>query len=103
MCLKTDNQVGEVVSRGEWGGGGRGGGIAMGRGRGGGTASFRLPQPSLRGEVRIRDFPNHATFREKGAKLACTDKLGFFLSLTLCNKANFDTNHLMMILVHYIF
>ena len=23
----------------------------------------------------IRDFPNHATFREKGAKLACADKL----------------------------
>ena len=38
----------------------------------------------------IRDFPDHATFREKGAKLACADKLGVFLSLTLCNKANFD-------------
>ena len=37
------------------------------------------------------DFPDHATFREKGAKLACADKLGVFLSLTLCNKANFDT------------
>ena len=24
----------------------------------------------------IRDFPDHATFREKGAKLACADKLG---------------------------
>ena len=36
----------------------------------------------------IRDFPDHATFREKGVKLACADKL--FLSLTLCNKANFD-------------
>ena len=40
----------------------------------------------------IRDFPDHATFREKGAKLACADKLGVFLSLTLCNKANFESN-----------
>ena len=39
---------------------------------------------------KIRDFPDHATFREKGAKLACADKLGDFHSLTLCNKANFD-------------
>ena len=38
----------------------------------------------------IGDFPDHATFREKGAKLVCADKLGVFLSLTLCNKANFD-------------
>ena len=38
----------------------------------------------------IRDFPDHATFRENGAKLARADKLGVFLSLTLCNKANFD-------------
>ena len=38
----------------------------------------------------LRDFPDHATFREKGAKLAFADKLGVFLSLTLCNKANFD-------------
>ena len=49
---------------------------------------------SIRGGWRevgtIRDFPDHATFREKGAKLACADKLGHFLSLTLCNKANFD-------------
>ena len=30
----------------------------------------------------IRDFPDHATFREKGAKLACADKLGVFLVLT---------------------
>ena len=37
----------------------------------------------------IRDFPDHVTFREKGAKLACADKLGVFLSLTLCKKANF--------------
>ena len=42
------------------------------------------------GGYPIRDFPNHATFREKGAKLACADKLGVFLSLTLCNKANFN-------------
>ena len=38
----------------------------------------------------IRDFPDHATFRENGAKLACAEKLGVFLSLTLCNKANFN-------------
>ena len=38
----------------------------------------------------ITDFPDHATFREKGAKLACADKLGAFLSLTLCKKANFE-------------
>ena len=38
----------------------------------------------------IRDFPDNATFREKGAKLACADKLGVFLSVTLCNKAIFD-------------
>ena len=41
-------------------------------------------------DLRIRDFPDHATFREKGAKLACADKLGVFHYLTLCNKANFD-------------
>ena len=40
--------------------------------------------------VTIRDYPDHATFREKGAKLACADKLGVFLSLTLCKKANFE-------------
>ena len=38
----------------------------------------------------IRDFPDHATFREKGVKVACADKLGVVLSLTLCNKANFE-------------
>ena len=38
----------------------------------------------------IRDFPDHATFREKGAKLDCADKLGVFLSLTPCIKSNFD-------------
>ena len=31
----------------------------------------------------------YATFREKGATLACTDQLGVFLSLTLYNKPNF--------------
>ena len=48
----------------------------------GGTEGF--------GVVLTRDFPDHATFREKGAKLAYADKLGVFLSLTLCNEANFD-------------
>ena len=37
-----------------------------------------------------KNLPDHATFMEKDAKLACADKLGVFLSLTLCNKANFD-------------
>ena len=45
-----------------------------------------FPQPAL----TIRDFPDHANFREKGATLACADKHGGFLSLTLCNKADFD-------------
>ena len=45
---------------------------------------------TLRVRLVIRDFPDHATFREKGAKLACADKLGGFLSLTLCKKANFE-------------
>ena len=40
--------------------------------------------------VPIKDFPDHAAFREKGATLACADKLGVFLSLTLCKKANFE-------------
>ena len=44
----------------------------------------KSPQP------QIKDCPDHATFRENGAKLACVDKLGVFLSLTLCNKANFE-------------
>ena len=40
---------------------------------------------------RIRkDFPDQAIFREKGAKLASANKLGVFLSLSQCNKANFD-------------
>ena len=38
----------------------------------------------------IRDFPDHATFRDKGAKLTCADKLGVFFYLTLCNEAKFD-------------
>ena len=42
------------------------------------------------GWMTIRDFPDHATFREKGAKLACADKLGVFLSLSICKKANFE-------------
>ena len=42
------------------------------------------------GLIPIRDFPDHATFRGKGAKLACADKLGVFLSLTLCKRANFE-------------
>ena len=51
---------------------------------------FRIPAYGFLRCLSIRDFPDHATFREKGAKLACADKLRIFLSLTLCNKANFD-------------
>ena len=38
----------------------------------------------------IREIPDHATFREKENTLGWLDKLGGFLSLTLCNLANFD-------------
>ena len=38
----------------------------------------------------IRDFPDHATFREMGAKLVSADNLGVFLCMTLCNNANFE-------------
>ena len=56
------------------------------------SPSPALTIPKSEGErlCIIRDFPDHATFREKGAKLDCVDKLGVFLSLTLCIKANFD-------------
>ena len=37
----------------------------------------------------IRDFPDHATFREKSVTIGLSDKLMDFLSLILCNKANF--------------
>ena len=37
--------------------------------------------------VTIREIPDHATFRGKGAISAWLDKLGLFLSLALCNKA----------------
>ena len=56
--------------------------------RGGGSQYKKCP--CLLHVTPIRDFPDHATFREKGAKLACADKLGVFLSLTLCKKANFE-------------
>ena len=38
----------------------------------------------------IREIPDHATFRVKGANLAWLDKLGGCLSLALCNLAKFD-------------
>ena len=38
----------------------------------------------------IREIPDHATFRGKGANTGWLDKLGLFPSLVLCNKANFD-------------
>ena len=38
----------------------------------------------------LREIPDHATFREKGHTLGWLDKLVFFLSLALCNLANFD-------------
>ena len=39
---------------------------------------------------QIREIPDHATFRVKGANLAWLDKLGGCLSLGLCNLAKFD-------------
>ena len=48
-----------------------------------------------RNDQSIRDFPDHATFREKAAKLVFADKLGVFLSLTLCKKAKFEYLSLM--------
>ena len=38
----------------------------------------------------IREIPDHATFREKVHLLSWLEKLGGFLSLALCNQANFD-------------
>ena len=38
----------------------------------------------------LREIPDHATFRGKGANTGWLDKLGLFPSLVLCNKANFD-------------
>ena len=38
----------------------------------------------------IREIPDHATFRVKGANLAWLDKLGGCLSLALCNLTKFD-------------
>ena len=38
----------------------------------------------------IREIPDHATFREKEHTLGWLDKLGGFLSLSLCNLTNFD-------------
>ena len=35
----------------------------------------------------IRDFPDHATSHEKSVTTGLVDKLGGFLSLTLCNNA----------------
>ena len=52
-------------------------------------STISLTSKCLQASAGIRDFPDHATFWEKGAKLACADKLGVFLSLTLCNKVNF--------------
>ena len=51
------------------------------------TLRFKLPTTLTQ---TIWDVPDHTTFREKGAKLACANKPGVFLSLTLCNKANFE-------------
>ena len=40
--------------------------------------------------VIIREILDHATFREKEHTLVWLDKLVFFLSLVLCNLANFE-------------
>ena len=42
----------------------------------------------------IREIPDHATFREREDTLGWLDKLGFFLSLALCNLAIFDQLYL---------
>ena len=57
-------------------------------GRGTWVARMRMCRDASNG---IREFPDHATFRENGAKLARADKLGVFLSVILCNKAIFDS------------
>ena len=36
--------------------------------------------------IPIRDFPDHATFREKGAALACADKADYNKSNTMVFK-----------------
>ena len=41
-------------------------------------------------EGPIRNIPDHATFRVKVHTLGLLDKLWGFLSLALCNQANFD-------------
>ena len=41
-------------------------------------------------EYLVREIPDHATFREKEATLGWLDKLGWFLSLALCNLTIFD-------------
>ena len=67
--------------------GGRGAGLPQG-------LSERLRQTSRRNKKplahSIREIPDHATFREKENTLGWLDKLRGFLSLTLCNLANFD-------------
>ena len=40
--------------------------------------------------LTIREIPDHATFRVKGANLAWLDKRGVSLSLAQCNLAKFD-------------
>ena len=38
----------------------------------------------------IRDFPDHATFMERSVTTGLVGQAWGILSLTLCNKANFD-------------
>ena len=78
------------LSLGVGGGSGVGGRcftLSVTQSRGGGISSPIYSPPPL---LVIRDFSEHATSREKSAKLDCADKLGVFLSLTPCNMANFD-------------
>ena len=52
--------------------------------------SFMSTVEVSRSCITIREIPDHATFRVKGANLAWLDKLGGSLSLALCNLANFE-------------
>ena len=50
---------------------------------------FWAPKSHLSMFFQVREIPDHATFRGKGANTVLLDKLGPLPSLALCNKANF--------------
>ena len=52
---------------------------------------FVLTQPNILAlGNHNKGFSRPRHVQGRGAKLACVDKLGVFLSLALCNKATFD-------------